>query len=117
MTTAISKTEMEELAGDCDDVKDGVKGTGTTVTGQDKPKLDGFLLAAAIGDVNAHWKKQADHSGSQWKYYGSAMRATAAGITGTDKANAFVLPKVGKDELDIPVPMPFEMFDTKPPAN
>lgn len=116
MTVQISKPEMETIAGSCDDVKDGVIGTGTTVTGQAKPALDGFLMQAAIGDVNQHWKKKADNSGRQWKYFGSAVRATAATITATDKEIAFTLPKVGKDETDIPVPLPFRLFAPNPPS-
>lgn len=102
--TSLSKAEMESIAGSCDGIKTGITGTGTTVTGQEKPGLEGWLLQKAIGDVNAHWKKKADRCGQQWTYYASAVRATAADITATDKDVAFTFPKVGKGEADIPLP-------------
>lgn len=117
MTTQLSKQEMETIAGSCDDVKDGVIGTGTTVTTQSAPAVNGFLLQGAIGDVNKHWKEKADHNGKQWRYFASAVRATAASITSTDEEIAFTLPKVGKDEADVPVPLPFRLFAPNPPAN
>ena len=105
---------METVAGECDGIKAGITGTGTTVTGQQEPGPAGWLLQAAIGDVNNHWKTKTDRCGAQWTYYASAVRATGDAITAEDREVAFTFPSLGEGEADIPVPMPFNMYDSGP---
>lgn len=103
MTVRISKKEMEAIANTCGGIKDGIEGTGNKIAALTRPELAGWQTVEAIAEVNRRWQEKANHSGGQWRYFGSSVTETAKQISGADKEIAFTFPKVGEGEMDIPV--------------
>lgn len=114
MTVEISRAEMAKIAAACDDIEEGIEDTGKRIGALPDAGLDGWASQRAIAAVNKRWQQKTRHSGGQWQYMASSVRATAADIDGTDERNAFNFPAVGKGEKDIPLPWHLERHDTQP---
>lgn len=124
MTVQISKAEMEATARTSEGLGSRLEGIGNKINGLPDPGLDGWQTAAAMTEVNEHWRDKTRHAAGQWNYFASAVWETSKAITGTDEEVAFNFPKPGKGETDIPglkdtesrrpLPAPGERGEEKP---